>query len=500
MVFQTNKRRGFCIDTMCADDTLSPDALDSPRTLEYAQTESKEIMTDYTDDGTGTYTGTYAGTMNGTVDQTLSAGENSVNIENQWTLDQNWTQEEVNKVLGNNHHYRPILEKTLTGNISDGVRVQKEVRSIKKKAPANAWLPNRNLEILALLVIYNLGVVMAAAFTPFCGNEDANDPYSFCNEKWVLVNGDFLLLIGVAIFFFLAFRVNVSIHRRQECSRHLNRIESACRNLVRQICFHVSIIEDKEAWERRRAISFIKAFPFAVKLQLRKERNAVPDLGNILVHQDILNLIKSNSMSQFCIDNISYFFTTAVTGKRLSEASLASIETSSLTPMVEAMSALQAIRSTPVPSSYVFHIKLMIIVWLLAVPLHLVVNYGFVAIFFCFLIDYILLGMESVACEFEMPLGYDKNDLDLDAVCVQLSQDLEEILVRVEHQGRDLIFDTWEVSRNNEVLIYRATSEELDKLTSNQKVAKQGRAQLVRAATKGFDKSSDTDQSGVSNV
>ena len=153
MVFPTNKRRGFCIDTMCANDTMSPDSMDLPRTLEYAQTESKEVMTDYTDNGTGTYTGTYTGTMNDTVDQTLSAGVNSVNIENQWTLNQNWTQEEVNKIVGNHLHYCPILEKMLTGNISDGVRVQKEVRSMKKKASAKAWLPNRNLEILALLVI-----------------------------------------------------------------------------------------------------------------------------------------------------------------------------------------------------------------------------------------------------------------------------------------------------------------------------------------------------------
>lgn len=493
---------------MCADDAMSPE---SPRTLEYAQTESKEIPMDYTDDGTGTYTGTYTGTFNGTVDRTLSAAENSVNIENQWTLDQNWTQEEVNRVLGNNHHYRPILERVLTGKIEDGVILQKEFRPIKKRASnddqrkccgysAKPWLPNRNLEILAFLVIYNLGVVIATAFTPICGNEDANDPFGFCSENWVLFNGDVLALIGVALFIFLAFRVNASIQRYQECSRQWNKIESACRNLVRQICFHVSIMQDKEAWERRRAVAFIKAFPVVVKLQVRKERNAIPDLGNILVHQDILNLIKADSMSQFCIDNISFFFTAAVTGKRLSESSLAAAETSSLTPMVEATSALLALSSTPVQQSYVFQIRLVIIVWLLVVPFHLVVNYGFLAIFFSFLLDYILLCMESIACEFDMPFGYEKYDLDLDAVCLQLANDLEEILVRVEHQGRDLIFDTWEVSRTNEELIYRATSEELDVLTAKQQVSRQGRAQFVRAATKGFDKTSETDQSGMSQV
>ena len=108
--------------------------------------------------------------------------------------------------------------------------------------------------------------------------------------------------------------------------------------------------------------------------------------------------------------------------------------------------------------------------------------------------------MESMACELEMPLGYQRNDFDLDTFCVRLAKDLEEILVRVEHQDRNLIFDTWEVSRKNEELIYKATSNELEKLTLKQKAARQGTAQAVRAATKGFDtKSHSTDGTSTSN-
>ena len=103
-----------------------------------------------------------------------------------------------------------------------------------------------------------------------------------------------------------------------------------------------------------------------------------------------------------------------------------------------------------------------------------------------------------MACEFDYPFGYEKDDIDLDALCTQLDKDLNEILVRVEHQGRELIFDTWEVSRVNETMIYKATSADLNVLTSKQKVARQGRAQFVRSATKPATKSSQTDESSGS--
>ena len=501
MVYQTKKPPGFCFDNICADDTFRADGPDSPRTLQYGQSESREITMDNTDDGTGTFAGT--------VDYTLSAGTNSI-IENQLTLDQNWTHEDVNRILGNDHHYRPALEGHVAGNLNDGLRVQNEVRPTKRRvkydpkrmgwtAPLKAWLPARNLEIIVGLVLYNLVVVMVAAFTPFCGNPDEYNQFSgFCSEEWILHNGEIFSLIGVALFLLLAFRLNLSVSRFQESRRQLDKLESACRTLVRQICFHVAIFLDQEAWERRRAIAFVTAFPIALKLQLRNEKNAIVDLDNILVHQDILNLIKANSMPQFCIDNITFFLMEAAKRKALSEASFAAMENCGLTPMAESMCALDAINSSSVPTTYIFHLRFILIVWLLLCPLHLVAYQGFFTIIIGFLVDYIFLGLDGMACEFDYPFGYEKDDIDLDALCTQLDKDLNEILVRVEHQGRELIFDTWEVSRVNETMIYKATSADLNVLTSKQKVARQGRAQFVRSATKPATKSSQTDESSGS--
>jgi putative membrane protein len=482
MVSKKKKPAAFDIDSLCADDTLGPERLDSPRTIDFHRSESKEMGLDYT----------------------LSAGTDSVTLDRQWTLDQNWTLDEVNRVLGKNHHYRPAFEEQMVGDIDDGLRVHNETRPLKKNvyynptsmcwlAPVNAWLPSRNLEILAVLVLYNFIVVMMTAFTGICGDPGEYDPTGFCNEDWFLFNGNMLSLIGVALFMLLAFRLNVAVSRNRESRRQFEKLESACRNVVRQICFHVEIVHDKEAWERRRAVAFISSFPICVKLQLREEKNAVSDLCNILIHQDILNILKASSMPQFCIDNVSFYLMGAAREKRLSGARLAAIETSGLAPMVEAMGALQAMNSTPVPLSYTFQLRFLLIMWLVLYPLHLVVDHGFFTIIFAFLVDYMFLGIESMACEFDNPFGYDKNDLDLDTICVELDKELDEILVRVEHGDRDHIFDTWEIARKNEELIYRASSQELDMLTAKDKVAKQSRAQFVRTATKGFDRFSCTD-------
>eukprot|EP00545_Synedropsis_sp_CCMP1620_P002734 CAMPEP_0119009556 /NCGR_PEP_ID=MMETSP1176-20130426/4448_1 /TAXON_ID=265551 /ORGANISM="Synedropsis recta cf, Strain CCMP1620" /LENGTH=485 /DNA_ID=CAMNT_0006962093 /DNA_START=99 /DNA_END=1556 /DNA_ORIENTATION=- len=471
--------------------------VESPRTLEFAQTQSREVDTvgDYTMESVGT-----------------NMTEHQWNIENNWTLDNNWTQEEVNKVLGKNHHYRPAFDEQLTGTVEEHIRKQGEIRSQKKekivynptalwwKAPLNAWFHSRSLEILAVLLVYNLCVVLITAFSNICGNPDDYTLGGFCDEDWFLYNGNSLNFLGVVLFLLLAFRLNVSVNRFQESRREWEKLESACRNLTRQICYHVNIDSDKEAWERRRAVAFVASVPYVLKLNLRGETNALPDLSNTLVQQDILNIMKARSMPQFCVDNVNFYLMTAVRETRMTDARLAATETSGMAPLVEAMTALQKINSVPSPVSYTFQLRFFILFWLVLYPLHLVVYHGLFTIFLAFFIDYIILGLESMAIDFDAPFGYDKNALDLDGLCDELQRELEEILVRIEHESRELIFNTWEVTRKNEEMIYRATPSELEMLTSpsKKKTGKQGRAQFVRNATRGMYKDDNASRTDVS--
>jgi hypothetical protein len=212
--------------------------------------------------------------------------------------------------------------------------------------------------------------------------------------------------------------------------------------------------------------------------------------------------MKARSMPQLCVDNVNFFLMRSGRESRLTDCRLAAMETSGMDPMVEAVASLKRIGSVPSPVSYTYQIRYFILIWLILYPLHLVVHHGLFTVFLAFFIDYIVLGLESMVTDFEAPFGYGKNAVDLGALGLELQRELDGILVRMEHTSHDLIFSKWGVSRKNEEMIYRATSEELEMLTSKRKVGKHGRAQFVRNATRdtrkgerGHDNASQMDQS-----
>jgi predicted membrane chloride channel (bestrophin family) len=490
------------MDDVCFEDSFGKQRPDSPSTLDYLQSESKEVGLTYTD-GTAT--------LAETVDQVNSVGTNSMGtnsvIDNQASLDQNFSHEEVKRILGSQHHYHPKSDGCIVGSIRDCESVINEHRPFNRKvshnasgvgwnAPLSAWLMTRNMGIFALLVMHNLAVVLAAIFTSMCGNQRNFSHFQFCDKTWVLINGEVLNLIGISLTVFLTVRIVLSFIRFQESRGHLSKIGSSCVSLVRQICYNIVLVHHKDSWERRRAIAFVKAFPIAIKLQLRHQKNAIPDLSNILVHQDIFNLMKAKSTTEFCLDNINFFLSEAAAVKKLSDVSQANIQVCCLTPMTESMCALNNINLTPIPSTFLFPMRFILITWLLLYPFHLIVSHGFMTVIFGFLIDYLFLSLDSMACEYDNPFGYERHDFDLDGFCHEVAESVEDILTRVEHQDRLLIFDTWEVARKNEEMIYRATIGELSMLSSaSQRPVRQSRAQFVRSATKEIDNaSSPTDE------
>eukprot|EP00548_Thalassiothrix_antarctica_P013178 CAMPEP_0194171544 /NCGR_PEP_ID=MMETSP0154-20130528/6101_1 /TAXON_ID=1049557 /ORGANISM="Thalassiothrix antarctica, Strain L6-D1" /LENGTH=489 /DNA_ID=CAMNT_0038883879 /DNA_START=67 /DNA_END=1536 /DNA_ORIENTATION=+ len=474
------------IDAMCGDDDEiqvddNNQFIESNRNIDFTQTQSKEM--------------------------TMESMES-----NNFTLN-TWSMEEINRVLGKTHPYRPTFEANLIGDIYDHAQVHGERRTIKTsiefdpkavwwKAPLVAWLPTKNLEMLAFFLIWNLCIVMITGNSGACGDYKNFSTTSFCDENYIFRDGNFVFLLGMAVLILLAFRGNQNVMLYQRCNQEWEKLTGAARNLTRQICFRVSTETEKEAWERRRTIGFVSAAVMTLKMHLRNQRNAVPDLGNILVHQDILNIQKSITMPLFCLDNINYFLVYNRNSDKLSAESLESIEGTCLSPMVEAIVSLMSVKSALSPASHTLHTRIIILLFLIFLPLHLVVNYGFYALLFAFLGDLVVLGLESMVTDAENPFGNGPSDMDLDAICFSLYKDLSATLVRVEFELRDQIFDTWEVTRMNEEMIYKATTKELKMLTSMQKVTKQGRAQCVRNATKSLwtesDDSYGTDVSALS--
>ncbi len=88
--------------------------------------------------------------------------------------------------------------------------------------------------------------------------------------------------------------------------------------------------------------------------------------------------------------------------------------------MVDVLSNLERIRSSPIPLAYAIHLRQTVMLYLLFLPFQLVdpvKAMGWATIIVVSIASFTLLGIEAVGGEIENPFGYDANDLRLDVFC-----------------------------------------------------------------------------------
>jgi putative membrane protein len=313
-----------------------------------------------------------------------------------------------------------------------------------------------------------------ARFTAFCGRSESDDVYfMICSDDYMLNEDHVISGLGVGLFLLLAFRANNSYERFWEGRRAWGRIKEVCRDLTRQICFEVHIgsiqnrvsntntnvnvdVDDtssdeyvQDCYERRRAIAFVAAFAATLKLNMRGELNTVPELGGLLCFQDILNIEKSRVMPQFCVDVLTYYLQKQVRAGKLTVQEYCTMNETCLGVLADSMGTCERIRKTPIPLSYVLQLRVFLILWLCLYPLHLIGHYGWFTPLLATLVDFAVLGIESMACEIENPFGYHKNCIDLCSFCKGIVANVLEILSRVEHPDRDKVFNYQKVQERN---------------------------------------------------
>ena len=91
-----------------------------------------------------------------------------------------------------------------------------------------------------------------------------------------------------------------------------------------------------------------------------------------------------------------------------------------LNGMVDTLSNLERIRTSPVPLAYSIHLRQTVLLYLYALPFQLVdpvKAMGWSSIIVVAIASFTLLGIEAIGAEIEQPFGYDYNDLRLDLFC-----------------------------------------------------------------------------------
>jgi len=111
-----------------------------------------------------------------------------------------------------------------------------------------------------------------------------------------------------------------------------------------------------------------------------------------------------------------------------------SINASFLGPLINALLELQKaisdldkIATTPIPSAYSFHLRLTVWAYLLFLPFQLYDYLGWVTIPAVAVASFTYLGFLEIGAQIEQPFGYEQSDLDLDKFVLKITQQLAEI-------------------------------------------------------------------------
>ena len=91
------------------------------------------------------------------------------------------------------------------------------------------------------------------------------------------------------------------------------------------------------------------------------------------------------------------------------------------------MGACERIKSTPIPFSYSIFLKKFIFFYIITLPIGFVAYFEYWAIPISVFVFYVLVSLEIIAEEIEMPFGLDANDLPTQKLSEMISRNVDEI-------------------------------------------------------------------------
>ncbi|WVR03769.1 hypothetical protein IAU60_000764 [Kwoniella sp. DSM 27419] len=116
-----------------------------------------------------------------------------------------------------------------------------------------------------------------------------------------------------------------------------------------------------------------------------------------------------------------------VISRGLINASLISPCMTSLMELQKAVSDLEKVATTPIPSAYTFHLRLTVYTYLFFLPFQVYNALGWLTIPATAIAATIYLGFLEIGVQIEMPFGYDQSDLDLDKFVLRLAHQIAQI-------------------------------------------------------------------------
>lgn len=220
-------------------------------------------------------------------------------------------------------------------------------------------------------------------------------------------------LLGFVVSLLLVFRTNSAYERWWEARKLLGNLNDNCRYLVIKARSYGKLGLD----ERYRLAEWVAAYVWSIKEHMR---DRIHDYSAELVPVDHRAAYsKSEHKPIFLMNRLADFFTTLTAQGRLNNHELQTIE-SALKPMGDLVGGCERIKGTPIPLAYTLHLRRIILLYVMTLPIGLIHDYRWWTIPVTMITFYIMAGIEYIGEEIEEPFGRDENDLPVSELSARI--------------------------------------------------------------------------------
>jgi putative membrane protein len=245
----------------------------------------------------------------------------------------------------------------------------------------------------------------------------------------IITNVSYNLVLGLL----LVFRTNSAYDRFWEGRKAWGTITTSIRSLGHFIWVAIAESEPQDREDKVSTLRLLVAFAIATKLKLRQQP-VNSELESLITQEQILQLQSIQATSLQLSVWMGNYFQKQYDRKLLSVNQLTAMN-GLVNDMLGGFTTCERILSTPIPLAYAIYLKRLLLIYCISLPFQVVNTLHWWTSPIVIILSFVLLGVEEIGTEIENPFGEDANDLPLEEICTNISQDIED-LIRVNSQEK----------------------------------------------------------------
>jgi putative membrane protein len=255
--------------------------------------------------------------------------------------------------------------------------------------------------------------------------------------KTVFFPTSLLTYIGMVLSLLLVFRNNSAYDRYWEGRKSWASILNHARNLSRHIWICVDIKDndkyrDEKLNLKKGVMRLIIALVISIRHSLRGEFGwDYDDLSELVKHVPRFNSLFTTApveVLKVLPLELAYHIEGFLFSQKGIPTPMLNQSFASLNGITENFTTCERILNSPIPTIYGIHLKHVLLIYLLTLPLQIIPNCSWASIIIVLFTSFTLFGIEAISTEIENPFGSDKNDLKLDDFCQQVQDEINGMM------------------------------------------------------------------------